>query len=83
MNNRKDVYMYKQKLTLDPKLSEVCEATLTVYDPEPLNEEAATEAVNFTVVGSGVISTEEKQRTKRCVQLLLLRLAKRMLPLLR
>lgn len=52
--------MYKQKLTLDPKLSEVCEATLTVYDPEPLNEEAATEAVNFTVVGSGVISTEEK-----------------------
>lgn len=52
--------MYKQKLTLDPKLSEVCEATLTVYDPEPLNEEAATEAVNFTVVGSGVISAEEK-----------------------
>lgn len=52
--------MYKQKLTLDQKLSEVCEATLTVYDPEPLNEEAATEAVNFTVVGSGVISAEEK-----------------------
>lgn len=43
--------MYKQKLTLDPKLAEICEATLTVCDAEPLQQETLEKAANFKVLG--------------------------------
>ena len=59
MNNRKDFSMYKQKLTLNPKLAEICEATLTTYDAEPLQTVTTKKSSNFKVLDSAKLSEEE------------------------
>lgn len=56
--------MYKQKLTLDPKLAGICEATLTIYDPEPLQQETSEKAGNFKVLGCSKISDQEMKAHK-------------------
>ena len=62
--NRKDVSMYPQKLTLDPKLAGICEATLTTYDPEPLQQETSEKAGNFKVLGCSKLSDQEMKAHK-------------------
>lgn len=56
--------MYKQKLTLDPKLAGICEATLTIYDPEPLQQETSEKAGNFKVLGCSKLSDQEMKAHK-------------------
>lgn len=56
--------MYKQKLTLDPKLAEICEATLTVCDAEPLQQETLEKAANFKVLGCSKLSEQEMNAHK-------------------
>ena len=56
--------MYKQKLTLDPKLAEICEATLTVCDAEPLQQETLEKAANFKVLGCSKLSEQEMNTHK-------------------
>lgn len=56
--------MYKQKLTLDPKLAGICEATLTIYDPELLQQETSEKAGNFKVLGCSKLSDQEMKAHK-------------------
>ena len=56
--------MYKQKLTLDPKLAEICEATLTVCDAEALQQETLEKAANFEVLGCSKLSEQEMSAHK-------------------
>lgn len=56
--------MYKQKLTLDPKLAEICEATITVCDVEPLQQETLEKAANFKVLGCSKLSEQEMNTHK-------------------
>ena len=56
--------MYKQKLTLDPKLAEICGATLTVRDAEALQQETLEKAANFKVLGCSKLSEQEMSAHK-------------------
>ena len=56
--------MYKQKLTLDPKLAGICEATLTVCDAEPLQQETLEKAANFKVLGCSKLSDQKMKAHK-------------------
>ena len=56
--------MYKQKLTLDPKLAGICEASLTIYDPEPLQQETSEKAGNLKVLGCSKLSDQEMKAHK-------------------
>ena len=56
--------MYKQKLTLNPKLAGICEATLTIYDLEPLQQETSEKAGNLKVLGCSKLSDQEMKAHK-------------------
>lgn len=56
--------MYKQKLTLDPKLAEICEASLMIYGEEPLQEATADKAANFKVLGCSKLSEQQMSAHK-------------------